>query len=201
MDDDILVDFYQFLGKVNEEGSASNSAFGYKQIGLSPQRYPGTGKWAVSEEEFQGPEYPDFLSGWAYAIDPLAASKIVSLAERRSVFWIDDVWVTGILASEAGIRINSLNTFYTVYREYIDCCLEDEDLTCDFMVGPSERDEDLVRSFGLRATRCHRSGSCGRRTWEQSVIKTCIKVDNPLFLPDTPGIGEVFVINQEINKL
>ena len=32
------------------------------------------------------------------------------------MFWIDDVWITGMLASKVGVELISLNMFYTVYK-------------------------------------------------------------------------------------
>ena len=69
MDDDIALDIFQFALKVqadySSEGQLKDSLLGYKQIGLTPQRNPKN-KWFVSQNEFKGDIYPDFMSGWAY---------------------------------------------------------------------------------------------------------------------------------------
>ena len=73
-------------------------------------------KWAVTEEEFSGHFYPDFLSGWCYVSTPTAVSDILNWVEGEEMFWIDDVWVTGVLAHKAEVELISLNMYYTVYR-------------------------------------------------------------------------------------
>ena len=32
------------------------------------------------------------------------------------MFWIDDVWLTGLVAGQLGVDRYSLNSYYTVYR-------------------------------------------------------------------------------------
>ena len=100
-------------------------------------------KWAVTEEEMSGHHYPDFLSGWfgsfkfikpshcsliclvaeswierCYFTTPAAVRRLLETLESNQppLFWIDDVWVTGFLAPKAGLRLVSLNLYFTVYR-------------------------------------------------------------------------------------
>ena len=98
----------------------------------------------MAEEEMSGSHYPDFHSGWSvitllkfkdfnfffvqnilltiigrcYITTPAAVSKLLKTfeVERPSLFWIDDVWVTGFLAPQADIKLVSLNLYFTVYR-------------------------------------------------------------------------------------
>lgn len=197
MDDDIMVDFYQLLAKLQSDyPSLDNVVLGYKQFGLTPQRNRKS-KWFVSKAEFAGNVYPDFLSGWAWATSTSTAVRLVNQSRRVPFFWIDDLWVTGVLAGVAGgIRVESLNTFYTVYAEHMECCVAEEntDKLCDFIVGPSLDRTELIVKFGRLSQRCHEMG-CERRTWKDSVVKTCVKIDNPYFLPhNSPGVGEVIVL-------
>ena len=201
MDDDIMVDYFQFLDKLNSDyRDLDRTALGYKQIGLTPIRNPES-KWYVSKAEFSPREYPDFLSGWAWVTGSRAASRIVSASTKVPFFWIDDLWVTGILAAKSDVQIKSLNTFYTVYIEHIECCIRKSgggaspEYLCDFFVGPSLEKLNLVRGFGKLALDCHLSQHCQRRKWQESVMKTCVKIDNPFFLPETPGLGEVIAIS------
>ena len=142
-------------------------ALGYKQMGLAPQRNPNN-KWFVDESTYKGQTYPDFLSGWAWMTSPKTAEKIVRTASSSKVpfFWVDDVWITGMLAREAGgILLQSLNAFYTLYVEHIDCCVNSSDKLCDFIVGPSMDRTKLVEQFGKHSRKCHEMG-CERRPWQ-----------------------------------
>ena len=112
------------------------------------------------------------------------------------VFWIDDVWVTGLLSHSAGIELESLNPLYTVYVEHLKCCLGEENVVCDFAVGPSSNDVGLIRDFAKNVKNCaeasKRQKPCKRRTFSTSVLQNC-PIKNPLFLPDTKVIGEVII--------
>ena len=203
MDDDIAVDFFQLLLKA-KEAKLNKQIMGYKQIGLTPQRSTKS-KWFVGQQEFPGKEYPIFLSGWAYVTDlPTAKALATAANAAKDFFWIDDVWITGMLAASVDASLVSLNTFYTVYVEHLRCCLDDQPdgdglLQCDFAVGPSMDDLDLIVKLGKLAVKCHDDQHhCQRRQWQKSVIKTCVKVDNPFFLPSKGGVGEVFVLKNHL---
>jgi len=70
--------------------------------------------------------YPDFLSGWAYAGTLETMDKILNGSLNEEIFWIDDVWITGILRKKVGIDLVSLNPYFTVYSDHINCCNKDE---------------------------------------------------------------------------
>ena len=145
--------------------SLDDVALGYKQMGLAPQRNPKS-KWFVPESTFAGKTYPDFLSGWAWMTSPKTAEKLVRASMEIPFFWVDDVWITGMLARQAGgIMLQSLNTFYTLYVEHIECCLNDSQKLCDFLIGPSMDRTDLVEHFGKHSRKCHDLG-CERRPWQ-----------------------------------
>ena len=125
MDDDIVVDFMRIYQQIlkeitnpSENDDINNSLYGYIQMGLPVQRTPGW-KWALSTDEFKEEFHPNFLSGWAYITTPNVANKLVNVSKQARILWIDDVWVTGILASKANILVKSLNMFYTFYKEHI----------------------------------------------------------------------------------
>ena len=211
MDDDIAVNFmriYQQLLKeirnTPDEVDINNSLYGYIQMGLPVQRSPGW-KWALSREEFNDEFHPNFLSGWAYVTTPNVAKKLVNVSKQVPILWIDDVWVTGILASKAEVLLKSLNMFYTFYKEHIQCCVSEPTLECDFLVGPSENDLAVIRNFGQHSRKCwdnrvwfikeHKSNRfksiCKARRGKDAILKNC-NVPNPYFLPESKGFGEVF---------
>ena len=211
MDDDIVVDFIRMFQQLLLENEGSfdkeemdNTLFGYIQMGLPVQRTKGW-KWALSREEFHRDIHPSFLSGWAYIITPTVARKLVNASKQTPFLWIDDVWITGILAAKAGLVLKSLNLFYTFYKEHIQCCVMNPFLECDYFVGPSENDLNVIRKFGEHSKNCW-SGlfvssydirfngfqrECRKRKENQSIVKNC-HVTNPYFLPDGKGVGEVF---------
>ena len=74
-----------------------------------------TGKWAVSWGDYWGrmSHYPSYCAGLAYVMRPALGAKLLAAAQLLPFFWIDDVYVTGILAAAVQARHFSLNLRYT----------------------------------------------------------------------------------------
>ena len=192
MDDDISVDFAQlqkWLRRLRPPTQNKNRILGMVQYRLPVQRSSGW-KWSLSRKEFVDEVLPDFVAGWAYVTTRGAVTQLVKAAPREPMLWIDDVWITGILAARAGIGLVPLNDQYTVYSEHLACCNHlPEDTVCPFAVGPADYDLNLMAQFYQRVGSC-----CDRECQrvEKAVITKNCSVANPLFLPEHPGIGEVF---------
>ncbi|XP_045117245.1 lactosylceramide 1,3-N-acetyl-beta-D-glucosaminyltransferase A-like [Portunus trituberculatus] len=141
---------------------------GLVQRGLRPQR--AGGKWRVTQQEYAGHVYPDFLSGWAYLATRPAATALLQAAARLPPFWIDDVHVTGTAAALAGVPRYALNRHYTLLPSAAACCLDlstrhDAPLPspaplCDLLVAPSGKNVTLMAAWLTAARRCHLEGVC-----------------------------------------
>ena len=188
MDDDIAIDIYQMDEMLAGRSSEEESLLGFVQAGLRPIRETGS-KWFVEEREFSGEEYPTFLSGWAYLATTWAAARLVEEAEGMPCFWIDDVYVTGILAERAGLPRRSLTSQYTPFAAHAECCARASDSLCDHVAAPTTGDADLLRRFLVHARACRERG-CTRPP--PSLGPRCIGVGR--HLPETKGAGQVFVV-------
>lgn len=109
-DDDVFVDIFQLF------------EFLFRNFGRDPQ--PGTlicnvvpegtapvraknskgAKWAVTMDEYPHSIYPRYCAGLAYLATPDVITRIVDVSHRSKSFWIDDVYVTGILRELAHIQ-------------------------------------------------------------------------------------------------
>ncbi|KAK4295581.1 hypothetical protein Pmani_031867 [Petrolisthes manimaculis] len=80
--------------------------------GTQPQR---EGKWAVSERDYPWPEYPSYCAGLAYVTTPYLAHQLASVAEAGVAprVWVDDVWVTGLVAAALRLTPYYLNLRYS----------------------------------------------------------------------------------------
>ena len=80
--------------------------------GTRPQR---TGKWAVSREAYPWHEYPRYCAGLAYVVTPTLADLLARAAQAGVAprVWVDDVWVTGLLAEALDLRPHYLNLRYS----------------------------------------------------------------------------------------
>jgi len=174
MDDDIVVNIYGILEKLRSGMIEENSLTGYILKNMIPVREPAN-KWYVSKAEYAGNIYPDFISGWLYITHPQVASRLIDYAESSGkFFWIDDVFVTGILRKALNIKIQNISELYTTDYRYLECCIEGRAnlLKCEFLVGPNGGDAELQVRFKKFAKFCH--ANCSVREKSNLVGKTCV---------------------------
>ncbi|KAK7084448.1 hypothetical protein SK128_009810, partial [Halocaridina rubra] len=145
-------------------------AAGLVQMGLRPQRKKS--KWKVTRSEFPGHIYPTYLSGWAYLITQPAASAILTAASNNTPFWIDDVYITGVLATKAKVLRFALNPHYTLVTGAASCCIKDSfpkgpvilassaAPLCNLLVAPSDKNVTLLSSWINAARKCHQGKGC-----------------------------------------
>ncbi|XP_063591376.1 beta-1,3-galactosyltransferase 1-like [Penaeus indicus] len=80
--------------------------------GTRPQR---SGKWAVSAADYPWAEYPRYCAGLAYVASADAADELSRAAQAGAAprVWVDDVWVTGLLAEALQLQHHYLNLRYS----------------------------------------------------------------------------------------
>ena len=122
-DDDILIHFDEVIKLVDRKYPAAQEPFtsrtsakviacyvfqGFKVIRESES------KWCVTRNEFPDPVFPHFCSGWGYISTPETVAAVLrQLQLVSSLFWIDDVFVTGILRERAGdVFLDAINAEY-----------------------------------------------------------------------------------------
>ena len=54
-------------------------------------------KWCVSFRQFRASAFPQFCSGLSYTLSGALVRRLVEAVERTPFFWIDDVYITGLL--------------------------------------------------------------------------------------------------------
>lgn len=95
--------------------------FSIHQGGNKPIRESDS-KWYAPKELFAEDMYPDFCSGSAYLVKAADAAKIYSISNKTNFFWIDDVFVTGILREKYDLLANNSNEkslqIFTVYNRH-----------------------------------------------------------------------------------
>lgn len=124
-DDDIVINFKEIFSLVDKKYPPSNDPFasrvGYKMFAgfvFTKMKVirDESSKWCATHEEYPVGLYPDFCSGWGYITTMETIESVlreVSTISRG--FWIDDVFVTGILRQAAGdVFLDSLNNKYAI---------------------------------------------------------------------------------------
>lgn len=173
-DDDIVINLYEIVNKLKSFAHESDVFGGYVLKGMRTVREPAN-KWYVKKDEYDADTYPDFLSGWLYFVSRETAAILVRHSETcNKYFWIDDVFVTGILRHELNIPLIDFHDFYTTDYRFLHCCIEGmkRNLKCEFAVGPNGGKSELQVNFQKFAAFCQ--NHCEPRKTRNSVGKTCV---------------------------
>ena len=104
-DDDTIVNVYRLAGFLTAEyGGAgiSNHIYCSVYANISPRR-DRADKWYVSRREYPHSKYPPYCEGFAYVTSPTVTSALYTAALRVPVYWIDDVYITGIVLQKLGL--------------------------------------------------------------------------------------------------
>lgn len=172
MDDDIVVNVGKVAKLINDTKLPVNLMAGYIMRNMIPIREPAN-KWYVTSKEYHFSKYPPFVSGWFYVTTPKIASKLFLLSHYFKYFWIDDVYVTGVLAKSLKIKHYDLGRYFTVYPEFLQCCIvgTKKNLDCDIFVGPNGGDNNLFYTFNEAMKVC---GDNRCRERPKPINETCV---------------------------
>ncbi len=69
-------------------------------------------KWFVAEEDWEQEFFPPYCSGAAYVFSGLTAGALYNASKYTPFFWIDDLYITGILAMRLGIKHHKFTSAY-----------------------------------------------------------------------------------------
>ncbi|XP_054718208.1 beta-1,3-galactosyltransferase 1-like [Uloborus diversus] len=78
-------------------------------------------KWYVPEVVYPGRVYPPYLSGTGYVMSRESASVLYRTALNTAFFYLEDIFITGICASRAGLKAvnNEGFKFYKRKKQYL----------------------------------------------------------------------------------
>ena len=116
-----------------------------------------SGKWAVSEDEIGYSSYPPACSGWLYLLSNVTAATLLQAATGAKYFWIDDVWVTGILRQSISLELTNIPLTITTssYHLQISKAMQSQlSWHWDFLAGPAPFEEAASLQLAERARLC-----------------------------------------------
>jgi beta-1,3-galactosyltransferase 1 len=85
-----------------------------------PVREPDQ-KWHTPESAYRRAIYPTYASGAAYVVSGDAVDAMLDASATTPFFWIEDVYITGMLARTAGVQL-IVNGKFDGYRDLADAC-------------------------------------------------------------------------------
>ena len=118
IDDDIYVNFHMiqehFERLKAKQTLKKHYILGYVHDKMAVIRQRSS-KWFVEKTEFTSDFYPEFASGWAY-LTRIESAKILlnKIKNINKSFWIDDVFITGIVREQSCVQLFALNHLFNV---------------------------------------------------------------------------------------
>lgn len=177
VDDDTVFNLektYQLLKTLNH---SSNFFMGWFLNNTRPRRNKKS-KWYVSWHEYSRTKYPLYLSGWYYITTPRVAAMVCDEAIYHPFFWIDDVFVTGILTEALAIKLRKLpDNYFQINAKFMKCCVNDmikKSIKCDYVIGPNGGMNNLIVEFNNALRNCNSWQNCTARAESEPLDKVCV---------------------------
>ena len=107
-DDDIFVDMFSFIDLLLSIDAKENDKYlvcsvNYSMDILRYRKNEKCKKWCISDDIFPGQAfYPTYCSGAFYTFSRNVVEDIFQMALRTPLFWIEDIYITGILPRNIG---------------------------------------------------------------------------------------------------
>lgn len=96
------------------------AVLGCQNIGASPIRDPSS-KWYTSEKEYSKRFYPHYVSGTAYVLTQDSIKPLLNASQSVALFWLEDIFITGICRRLAKVQIIHRNEFTYLKRDPSAC--------------------------------------------------------------------------------
>ena len=117
-DDDIFVNIFNvynhFWSLHKSQSPFEKSVFCLVWHRMKVVRNPQS-KWYLSVDEFKDDYFPQYCSGSAYMFTNDLIPLMYEASFSTPFFWVDDYYVTGMLAEKAGAKYVMLNSLYSLF--------------------------------------------------------------------------------------
>ncbi|XP_063831387.1 beta-1,3-galactosyltransferase 5-like [Ostrinia nubilalis] len=195
VDDDIVFNINSTHKFIKSLSVKENLLVGYMLNNTKPRRNKEN-KWYVTQEEYVWNDYPPYLSGWYYIATSDVAARLCEEALYIPPFWIDDIYITGILSKAIGAKLTQVpQDYWLEYYELLECCLTDminKFIRCDFVVGPNGGRNNLIVEFNQALNHCDQWRNCTARPKERRLKDVCVvNRERDIF---SDGQGEVHLL-------
>ena len=152
-DDDVFVNVPNVVRFVTDLVQDGRRRFvtGHLFRATTPDADPRS-KWYTPHSAYRNRTYPPYLSGAAYVISGDALPRMYDAAARSDPFWLEDVYVTGILARLAGCALIHNDRFDYRKTNVADVCRLKELLSSHELL--AQELYDLWRNMQVSQDRC-----------------------------------------------
>lgn len=119
-DDDMFINVPNLLKYIQSLRGDRRQLFGRLVRGARPVRSKSS-KYFAPISEYKDNVYPDYLSGTAYVMSADVAAKLFNVSQLTPLFFLEDVFITGICAKKAGIARRN-HTGFVYYKRPVKGC-------------------------------------------------------------------------------
>lgn len=122
VDDDLIVNtFYlerhlRSLQAKNLNNQRSIMCFVYKRMRVIRNK---RSKWYLSKEEFKDDRFQTYCSGSAFVLTGDLIRPMYEASSEVKFFWIDDYYVTGLLAQRVNAKFTAFNSLYVITAKHV----------------------------------------------------------------------------------
>ncbi|CAG5128680.1 unnamed protein product [Candidula unifasciata] len=124
VDDDMYVNIPFLVNVLNEYSSDKSRpkayVIGSLQVNAHPRR-DSNSKWYIPTSIFPGNTYPNYTTGPAYAMTGIAASLLYEASLRVPIFWLEDIYITGLCAKTASVQLYD-SGYFTFEKRAVSGC-------------------------------------------------------------------------------
>lgn len=155
VDDDIFVNTFRVFEVINQTRDTDRKIF-CKLRPAFTNRLPRSGKWKLEEEDFKNfTHYPfPFSNGFFVIFSGKLIPELYKAAGFTPFFWLDDVFLTGILAENAG-GITHVDLMNNITFFESTACFKNNQKVCNLIAtGASNRiTQQYMWSYVLKSYR------------------------------------------------
>ncbi|XP_042230201.1 uncharacterized protein LOC121871786 [Homarus americanus] len=108
-DDDTHIDIFLYHQALNELNEESRQNFVCSHMYGPAIR---SGKWKVRYEEYPAKNYPLYCSGGAWFLQTKFIPRLLEASKVVPFLWVDDAYISGLLAKQAGIKQLPFQKYY-----------------------------------------------------------------------------------------
>lgn len=122
-DDDIMVNIFKLVSKLTTD---IEKRLGKADLILCNQWLrmkvlrDKKSKWFIPKEDFEPSYFPPYCSGSAFVISTDVIRRMWAVAKFVPFFWVDDYYVTGMLAKRVGVTQKRLNEAYILNGKVVN---------------------------------------------------------------------------------
>ncbi|XP_074597538.1 beta-1,3-galactosyltransferase 5-like [Brevipalpus obovatus] len=151
-DDDIFVDVFQMVpylrGYMINLQPPKNLISCYLIERPVVKRNPAS-KWFISYEDYPDTYFPPYCYGWGVIMSPDIVNNLYIESKNATYFWIDDVFVTGILAERLKVQHVDLEPKLALNADNILQWLASDSLSLPPLLGHPEVVENSSTVYSL----------------------------------------------------